>query len=328
MSSIPLCDLGRKLERPEANGILVPENFDQIEVSKYIHDAFQKNAKEYVKGHQDIPRHERIYRDILQKVRFNPPESAPFSVLDLCSGAGNSVVPILQMFPRSEVIASDLSIELLCMLRASLEDLGLLNRCAILQLNAEVISFEDECIDVVIANSALHHLIQPLKTIKEAYRVLKKPGLAIIVEPFESGYAILEMLWKSILSDPRAAQDVHPQVKIWLPFLIQDFAVRKGSQEKSGPVYKDMEDKWLFSRAYFEEASESCGFSHCLISLVEPNENPFTAKTKKYLSDWPYEGKLSLPGWAWDILSRFEANFSPETRREFLFECAVVLQKC
>ena len=327
ISKVPLCDLGLKLGRPEAKGIHVPADFQQADIDKYIHKAFQNNAAEYVKSHQNLPYHEQIVTYILKKSHFKYNSQDRFLCLDLCSGAGNSVIPLLNLYPKSEVIASDLSIELLCILKGELDSRALRERCALLQLNAEDLSFKDNTIDVIIACAALHHLIEPMKSLEGAARILKKNGLAIFVEPFESGYALLEMIWKGILDDPRAVNDVQQEVKTWFRFLITDWPARKGSHAKCGEKYDNMEDKWLFSRAFFEDAVESSGFTRCQILPLNVNSSPFVERTNAYLMAWPYGPCLTLPDWAWASVRRHEDNFSMDTRKEFLFECAVVLTK-
>jgi len=48
---------------------------------------------------------------------------------------------------------------------------------------------------------------------------------------------------------------------------------------------------------------------------------------ESYLRAWPYGGTLSLPDWAWRMLSRYEEGFQLDGRRELLFESAVILSK-
>lgn len=321
----PLSDLGRQLGRPELEGIWVPKDFRQEDVEKYIHEAFRTRADEYVKTHQDIPYHERQIKEAGQKMGCSP-DRLPFIVLDLCSGAGNSVIPMLTLFPQSMVIASDLSVELLHILKRELNNREMLDRCAVLQLNAEDLQFADETVDMVVGNAALHHLLEPQKTLQGAGRILKKDGHAVFFEPFEIGYSLVEMLWKRILADPRADRDVAADVGTWFRFLTQDYAMRR-DPDKSQPCFQEMEDKWFFTRYFFENAYESWGFEKCTIYPQNFDGHPLVERTNAYLRAWPYGGTLSLPDWAWRILSRYEESFSLDGRRELLFESAIILWK-
>jgi len=50
-----------------------------------------------------------------------------------------------------------------------------------------------------MGGAILHHLLNPEKAIKGAYRALKKGGYAIFFEPFENGNSILELAYSEIL---------------------------------------------------------------------------------------------------------------------------------
>jgi ubiquinone/menaquinone biosynthesis C-methylase UbiE len=320
-----LSDLGQQLGRPELEGIWVPTDLRQEDVGKYIHEAFRARADSYVKANQNIPYHEKLIKGACGKIGRSS-NGSPFIVLDLCSGAGNSVIPMLTLFPESRVIASDLSIELLCILKRDLHARALLDRCTVVQLNAENPQLVDEGVDMVVGNAALHHLLEPQKTLQGAARVLKRNGQAVFFEPFEIGYSVLEMLWKRILADPRADADVAPDVGVWFGFLTQDFAMRR-DPDKSQDSLQEMEDKWFFTRHFFESSYESWGFQKCLICPQDFDGHPLLERTGAYLRAWPYGKALSLPEWAWRILSRYEENFSIDARRELLFESTIILWK-
>lgn len=81
-----------------------------------------------------------------------------------------------------------------------------------MQLNAEELIFESGEIDLVVGGAILHHLFDPSKTLKEAYKVLKPGGYAIFYEPFEAGNQIVKLIFERILErNEQFALDNHSE---------------------------------------------------------------------------------------------------------------------
>ena len=170
----------------------------------------------------------------------------PLRILDICSGAGNSVIPLLSIFPKAEVIASDLSVELLAMLKQLLASQGTADRATLVQMNAKRLDFADGTVDLVVGAAALHHLFRPDLTIASCGRILREGGLAVFFEPFEIGFVYMKLLYQQILADPRAKK-IDAAVRQFLQDLLTDINRRLG-EDKSDPIYKQVDDKWLFTR--------------------------------------------------------------------------------
>src|SRR5208337_3692469 len=126
------------------------------------------------------------------------PAGAP-RILDLGSGGGNTVFALHELYPKARMIASDLSVPLLRILKANLERHHEAMSCSIVQMNAEEIVFRDDQMDLVVGGSILHHLFTPEKTLRECYRVLKPGGSAVFFEPFELGNQILALIFKQLI---------------------------------------------------------------------------------------------------------------------------------
>ena len=110
-----LLSLGELTRDPGFEGIWVPEDLTESEIDSCIHTLFREKAQEYVRAYQKTHHFECLLRTAFEKSGFKRFDE-PLRILDICSGAGNSVIPLLSIFPRAEVIASDLSVELLAML--------------------------------------------------------------------------------------------------------------------------------------------------------------------------------------------------------------------
>ena len=113
------------------------------------------------------------------------------------------MIPLLEMYPNSIVIANDLSIELLYLLKKNAFKLDIDNNLVLLQLNAEELNFKDNSFDLIMGSGVLHHLFALEKTLKQYLKILKTGGHAVFYEPFENGNSIMGCIYRNILNDSR-----------------------------------------------------------------------------------------------------------------------------
>jgi SAM-dependent methyltransferase len=189
-------------------------------------------------------------------------------------------------------------------------------------------------VDLVIGAAILHHLIDPSACVRQACRALKPGGIAVFFEPFEIGNAILRLAYEQILArDETVAsppeQRLAPKVSNCLRMLIDDFRIRAGA-DKSAPIFQRMDDKWLFTRSYFERLATELDVS----VAIEPSnkgDTPYLLQTRTNLrlalGLTPEDALLALPIWAWDVLRGFDATFSPELKRDLPIEASVVFTR-
>jgi len=251
-------------------------------------------------------------------------------------------LPLLETFPDAVVIASDLSVPMLAVLRQQLLSRDLRKRCALLQLNAEELDFAPECLDLVVGGAILHHLFRPERVIEGCARVLKPGGCAMFFEPFESGNAILTLAYRDILQQNQSLLDAtraapgesgspnEPPLPAATVAFMQEFShqheIRKG-RCKDAPVFRGLDDKWLFTQRFFREQSRSAGFAQCIIYSLYPFERPFVDQTKSYMLTVVGKPEEALPPWAWTVLDRYETMFSADLKSEMFTEGCVIFRK-
>ncbi len=323
-SNVALHDLGRLNE--SWTGILSPD-YDEKLVKEYVHEQFLENADHYASVYQNIPHWTNHLRIAARHFTLDPAGSP--LVLDLGSGAGNTIFALHELFPNARVIATDLSVPLLRILKANLEKHADNFVCSIIHMNAEQIIFPNDQVDLVVGGSILHHLFEPDKTLRECHRVLKPGGAAVFFEPFEIGNQILALLLKQLISMNRRfflIDRLSDETVAFFEVICNDFRYRKGD-DKSDTFYRYMDDKWLFTRGYFERTARSIGFRDVAIEpLCEPNElfmSEINALLRiRFGTDFP-----PLPKWAVSVINEYEAHFSEGMRRELLMAACVVFQK-
>ena len=103
--------------------------------------------------------------------------AAPGKVVDL--GTGTALIPIelVQQNRQYEVVAIEYSRNMLAVARQHLRELGLLDRIFLVRADAKRLPFPDEAFSLVMSNSLIHHLSDPLTCLVEADRVTAPGGL-------------------------------------------------------------------------------------------------------------------------------------------------------
>jgi ubiquinone/menaquinone biosynthesis C-methylase UbiE len=323
-ATVPLGDLG-SVDRRWA-GIYSP-NYGDEEVHKFIHKQFLEDASTYVERYQNIEFWKYLVGRGLEQAQVR--SAAPF-VLDLGSGGGNSVFPLLDLIPQAGIVASDLSLPLLKILKDYMEQRYADRSFAVVQLNAEELFFADEQFDLVVGGAILHHLFSPDKAIAECARVLKPGGSAVFFEPFEMGHQVLALTLRSLLErNGRLRGDeepLQPEVVRFFEALCQDWHVRKG-EDKSTPQYLQIDDKWLFTQDYFDRVAGRSGFQGVTIDPIQRNPNLFSGQVDTLLRIGLQKDATVLPRWAFECLTEVDRSFTEQARRHLVFEGIVVLRK-
>jgi len=110
-------------------------------------------------------------------------------VLDLGTGTARIPILMLQKAGAKELAihAVDLSGEMLKVARKNIDAAGLSSRVAVHRLDAKELPFDDAAYDMVISNSIVHHIPQPLGFFKEVNRVVREGGGIFIMDLLRPG---------------------------------------------------------------------------------------------------------------------------------------------
>jgi ubiquinone/menaquinone biosynthesis C-methylase UbiE len=297
----PCYNMGDLTLNPTLAGIWSPVYSASV-VSSYIHEQFTSGAATYADRYAGRDHFHYLLTKAFEIADVDPGQVT--AVLDVGSGAGNSIFPLLTLCPTARVFATDLSLDLLRILRDALVPDRATN-VILLQLNAERLEFEPESFDLVVGASVLHHLRRPAETVKGAYRILKPGGRAIFFEPFAGGHQSLRKAYEKILADPRGL-DLSNDARDFLDRMILDISTR-GELTPTSPLLDVLDDKWLFEPEFFEDTAARCGFANCLAYPLYDTSTQLESITRSYFFE--ATGKPVdefVPDWAWTTIRRYE----------------------
>lgn len=317
--SIDLIDLGNVDSRFE--GVLAPV-FRENAVG--LTAQFTDNAEIYANAYASMGYFTWL---IKRAVALTALSEAPRDILDIGAGAGdNSTFPAADMWPEARIVATDLSAQLLAILNREAKKREVSNRLTIVCVDAMKDIFEEESFDLAIGSAILHHLIEPLDALRAAHRVLRPGGIAIFFEPFELGYSLVANVFQRISSESDLrSEPLSPEVTHFMKNFVHDIKRRLGT-DKSGPLYREIDDKWLFTKPYFMDAAATVGFSSCIIEAIHEPKLQLSKYIKTFLRIGAKTTVDTLPAWAQHLCETADEMFV-ESAREIITEAIVVMKK-
>lgn len=294
-------------------------------VSMYLHEQFTINAETYNEQYNNYYHSEILLTDYFNKIISSDTYNKNNLILDIGSGSGLSVVPLLKLFKNSKIICSDLSLDLLKIIKQNVIKNNCVNFPTIMQLNAEELNFVPETFDFVIGLAILHHLFNPEKTLKCCYDILKSGGYALFYEPFENGNSILCCIYDAILNDYRSNL-LSDEIKDLFNGIINDMHSRRG-RDKTDELFLRLDDKWLFTKKYFEDYSDLYGFSDLKIYSLRQGKKQFSSQIKDIIKLVFNKEPDILPDWAWNIAYKYDNMFTDDMMNDLLIEGCIILKK-
>jgi ubiquinone/menaquinone biosynthesis C-methylase UbiE len=121
-------------------------------------------------------------------------------ILDLGTGPGYLPIEIVKRAPSIRIDGVDLTRELIKMAQKNAVKAGVADRLHFEVGNAAKLRFKDSSYDMVISTGMLHSLKNPVKVLRECYRVLKSGGEAWIYDPAKVSSQIDVKKWKAALT--------------------------------------------------------------------------------------------------------------------------------
>jgi ubiquinone/menaquinone biosynthesis C-methylase UbiE len=138
-----------------------------------VMDSAEEAADYDAMDHGEV--NQRFVDDLLAAISEEP--ESTLDVLDL--GTGTALIPIelCKKFPDCRVMAADAAVSMLELARYNIEVNGMIERIQLAHIDAKKLPFPDAMFDVVMSNSIVHHIPEPMHVLREAIRVAKPGGL-------------------------------------------------------------------------------------------------------------------------------------------------------
>ncbi|MFK7768298.1 MAG: class I SAM-dependent methyltransferase [Mariniblastus sp.] len=107
-------------------------------------------------------------------------EFALGDVIDL--GTGTALIPIelCKTHESCRVMAVDLAAHMLDLAKYNVQVAGLEDRVSLAQIDAKEMPFDSHMFDVSMSNSIIHHIADPLSSLKEMVRVTQEDGIVFV----------------------------------------------------------------------------------------------------------------------------------------------------
>ena len=315
----PLVDLGTRT--PAFAGIYAPQS--SIGATKVgVTSQFLENAEQYHRAYFDTEYWNFLLGNALEAAGE---PSAPARIIDIGSGSGNSVIPLANRFPDAEIIATDISPQLLAILRDFLRQRPDSDRrFGLVCVDAMAAQYQPEVAELAVGAAILHHILEPERVLASCFRALAPGGWAIFFEPFEAGNALLKFTYRRILSQASAAERAMPGMQ-FLERMAEDY--RRRERPRSDPIYRELDDKWMFTRTFFDRARTEQGWSELITYALNVSPTGLRDQATVHLRLGSGLKPDALPEWAWSIIDETDAGISDDLRKELAQEGAVLMRK-
>ncbi|TMH60659.1 MAG: class I SAM-dependent methyltransferase [Betaproteobacteria bacterium] len=307
-------------QNPAFAGIHTPQS--AVGAAKVgVTEQFLERADEYHRNYLDLDYWRFLLGNALKALGAMPD---PKIVIDIGSGSGNSVIPLADRFPDASIVATDISPQLLAILRDFLRRRADSERFALVCVDATKAAFRASVADLAVGAAILHHVLDPARVIESCFRALKPGGWAIFFEPFEAGNTILKLTYQRILAQASTAEKGTAAMQ-FLGRMVTDYTIRQ--RPKSDPIFRELDDKWLFTRTYFERVKAEQGWSELITYGLNVCATPLRNQAVVQLKLGLQASPDVLPEWAWTVIDEMDAGISDDLKQEWVQEGAALFRK-
>lgn len=248
-------------------------------------------------------------------------------VLDIGSGAGSSVFAACRLLPRAEILASDISPQLLRMLAAFIatrDDLRGRVKAYCFDLHRRF--FRPEIFDVVIGAAILHHLLDPRAALINVAGSLKPGGKIVLIEPLEAGSLVLTAMYGAVLRALGELGQSDGELARLMKALRLDIQCRLGPPTAK-PWTAALDDKWVFDEPYLVELAGQLGLSKVDIHPAQPDlTHVYEGAFRTVLSE-SGNGELAVPEQVWDCVRAFDRGIDPGLKQRLCPTGIIVFTK-
>jgi SAM-dependent methyltransferase len=314
----PLVDLG-DVEAEEFRGVVSPAP-EVGTVREGIDAQFLGDAEAYYAKYQGFDYWRGLIREMTNRIGLEDPSE----IVEFGCGFGNSTLPLLDLFPKAKVVATDLSPNLLAILNRLLAARGLQDRCIAVAMDAQKDFIRPACADLVIGSAILHHLVDPAAFARRAFEILRPGGAAVFFEPLEGGYSVLRLICQEIGREAGRRGERGPALA-----MARRVAASLEPQifRQAMPGWSRVNDKWAFPRSVLDALAKSVG-AELTVYPLHDNVGQFRRIFAYMLATYGESKIADLPPWAWDIFDRYDTMaFSPEMLTDLALEGCIVFRK-
>lgn len=315
----PLVDLGLA-EHSNFLGILSPRD-EAGSLRQGVNHTFLDDAEEYYRKFAGFDYWASKIGIACESIGLTAPRVA----IEFGAGFGNASIPFLKHFGSCRLIATDISPNMLAILkRLSLEH-NVAHRCVPVAMDAMKPYLREGVADFVFGAAVLHHLVEPGAFVYRAMQVLRPGGSAVFFEPMEGGHAMLRVLCLEILREAERRGVADQADMVVTRKLIDSF--RPQIFREAEPNWQARDDKWVFPRSALDSIAARAGARLSIIPMhnqVAPFRGQFSYLLKAYGGIEPE----TYPAWAWDVFDRYDHDsFSREMLVDLCFEACIVFSK-
>jgi len=248
-------------------------------------------------------------------------------VLDIGSGGGSSVFAACRLLPHAEVVASDISPQLIGMLAAFAESRDeLRGRVKPYCFDLHRPFFRPESFDLVIGAAILHHLLDPQAALVNVAASLKRGGRIILVEPLESGSLVLTAMYAGVLGVLAECGEQKGELARLMRALRLDIQCRLGPPAAK-PWTAALDDKWVFDEPYLIELAASLGLAKVAVHPAQPDlSHVFEGAFMSVLADSGNAG-LAIPESVLERVREFDRAIDPALKARLCPTGVIVFTK-
>jgi ubiquinone/menaquinone biosynthesis C-methylase UbiE len=315
----PLVDLGSQTR--EFAGIHAPRS--SVGATKVgVTAQFLENAEQYHRAYFDTSYWNFLLGNALAAARI---DGAPRRIIDIGSGSGNSVIPLADRFPDAEIVATDISPQLLAILRDFLRKRADSDsRFGLVCVDAMQARYQPEVADLAVGAAILHHILEPERVLAACFHALMPGGWAIFFEPFEAGNALLKFTYRRIFAQASEGERGAPGFR-FIEHMLEDYKRRE--RPRTDPTYRDLDDKWMFTRTYFDRLRAEQGWGELVTYALNVSPTGLRDQATVHLRLGAGLTADALPEWAWSVIDEADASISEDLRHELGQEGAILLRK-